>query len=122
MLPLLDVERWESGLELRVRGEVVEEGDAERRERSGEKAVRRRRRELEVERTGVKEAEKRLTRVVGATIFAVVYEVMVCSGRIIECLVQLPGGNWIDVCVFVCLCIDSECDCSISPHGGKVRS
>jgi len=82
MLPVLDVERWESGLELRVRGEVVDEGDAERRERSGEKAVRRRRRELEVERTGVKEAEKRLTRVVGATIFAVVYEVVACSDRL----------------------------------------
>jgi hypothetical protein len=71
MLPWLDVERWESGLELRVRGEVVDEGEVERRERSGEKAVRRRRREFEVERTGVKDAEKRFERVVGATIFAV---------------------------------------------------
>jgi hypothetical protein len=119
MLPVLDVERWESGLELRVRGEVVDEGDAERRERSGEKAVRRRRRELEVERTGVKEAEKRLTRVVGATIFAVVYEVVACSDRL---LIVLYNYQMAIELMFVCLGIDSECDCSISPHGGKVRS
>lgn len=58
MEPLLLVERCESGLEVRVRGEVVpvdEDGEMERPERTGEKAVRRLRR-------GVKDW-KRLVRV-----------------------------------------------------------
>jgi hypothetical protein len=41
-------ERWESGLAVRVSGDVVPmelDGEAERREREGEKAVFRRRRE-----------------------------------------------------------------------------
>lgn len=62
--------RWLSGDEVRVRGDVVpveEEGETERPERLGEKAVRRRWREPE--RIGVKDW-KRLVRV-GATILIV---------------------------------------------------
>lgn len=63
--------RWLSGDELRVSGDVVpvdDEGDIERPERLGEKAVRRR--WSEPVRMGVKGDWKRLVRV-GETILAV---------------------------------------------------
>lgn len=69
MEPLL---RCESGEEVRVSGDVVpveELGEHERCERVGEKAVLRRRREVEGVRSGVKDW-KRLVRV-GVTILAV---------------------------------------------------
>lgn len=63
--------RWLSGDEVRVRGEVVpveEDGERERPERLGEKAVRRRC--SEPERMGAKGDWKRLVRV-GVTILKV---------------------------------------------------
>ena len=69
MLDMLAELRWLSGDEVRVSGDVVpvddEDGDMERPERLGEKAVRRRWREPE--RMGVKGDWKRLVRV-GVTI------------------------------------------------------
>lgn len=65
---MLEELRWLSGDDVRVRGDVVpveEEGEMERPERLGEKAVRRR--WSEPERIGVKGDWKRLVRV-GATI------------------------------------------------------
>lgn len=58
MLCVEEAERWLSGLAVRVNGEVVpvdEEGEAERRDRVGEKAVLRRRREWVPLRRGVKD-------------------------------------------------------------------
>jgi predicted metalloprotease len=69
MLLREDELRWLAGDEVRVSGEVVDdEGDTERPERLGEKAVRRRWREPV--RMGVKGDWKRLVRV-GETILAV---------------------------------------------------
>jgi predicted metalloprotease len=70
MLLRLDELRWLAGDEVRVSGDVVDdEGDMERPERLGEKAVRRRWREPV--RMGVKGDWKRLVRV-GETISIVV--------------------------------------------------
>lgn len=65
-----------------------------------------------MERTGVKEAEKRFERMVGATIFAVVGG-RIDDGRIIitRRAIELMSVG-----------LRNECDCLISPHGGQVRS
>lgn len=91
------VERWLCGEELRVKGEVMvevvrmEEGEAERREVRvarpvGESAVRRRRREPVVERSGVKDW-KRLVRVEDGIFGGVWLEVMV---------VGVFFGGWVE--------------------------
>lgn len=91
-LPLLLVERWLCGDELRVRGDVMvdvvrmELGDAERREaRLGLKAVRRRRSEPLVLRRGVKDW-KRLVRLEEGIVVVVLVVLWICCSQAITVL------------------------------------